>query len=536
MRRAIKFRKILFHAPTPKRSSVLLFFLGFVYSFLAVALKIFYYRTTLLSWIISYTVFVLPAIVYAVISNKVVQNFYKRRSFLLSLLNQALLFFGLVLSFLSMKLLLFFVSFSYSINVLSLIGVSGDKGPKNLLYPLIYFAPVLYVLNYYGIFAFGPLRASFFFGLGIAVFLSIYLADYYFRLGISDVSAVKIFSSFLNKELMSIVHGAEINTIHQNLVFNIDGREYEIMLPWLHPGPVRYIGGGSVSTTLIDELNKEGKGYFWHVPSCHKEDPANPQISDRILDQVSEEIEYQNKATKLLKKESGSFKVYGQKFGEFYIVFVDAEGTDDFENTIFKRIKEERDEKIVFVDLHNHPPLTNDKILLEDEAGANKLQELIHTLLNDLNRKEKYDLKASFQISEEKKFMVLLEEISDETYLFITLDTNGISNRLKEKLNILARGNEFDETLILTTDAHQSIRFLSEEAKIESDKIEDSVKEALETLKSAEVGISEAELKNIQVLGNDSYHLQTSVNFVIHLFPMFLFFIYILFILPLLLC
>ncbi len=530
MKDAGKFRKILFNSPKPRNSIVLVILLGFIFGFLLSSLDILVLHSNfLLSFLLSSFFFILPALVYALLTNYFIENFYKRRAFLLSLLNQFFVFVGILLFAYFEPLLLFFLGFAFSINVLSVSGVSGRKGPVPLIYPLVYFTPLISVLHFMEIYSFTAFRSIAFFGVGVGILFSIHLVEYFFRLNV-QASALKIFTSFLNEEASSLSSGSEMDALIQTLRFRTENGENVISLPELHPGPLRFMGGGSMSSSLIKSLNedsgKEKKGYFWHAPSSHEEDPCDPDTINRIFEKsISGEPEYKEKATKILRKENDSVEIYGQRFDDIYLIFLNVRKVDDYDTFIFHNIRQNTGKKIVFVDMHHHEPVEEGGILSGDEEEAEILSREVLELLDDLEEEEEYQMKLGMEVSEDRKFMALVEEVADEKYLFLTMDRNGIPRKLGEKLSDIEKGKRFDKTIFLTTDAHQSSEFLDNREEFQLPPA-DLIEKASGKMEKSQVGLIEEELEDVKVLGKNSYFFEASVNFVLHLFPILLILVY----------
>lgn len=535
MKDAPKFKKILFKSPKPSNSLISLILFGFVFGFTSSFFDVLVFHPNfLLSFLLSSLFLMLPAVAYGLLTNYLIENFYKRRAFLLSLLNELLLFIGLLLSAYFESGLLFFLGFTFSINVLSIAGVSGRKGPVPLFYPLIYFIPLLLILHFGEIYPLTAFRGIAFFGVGFGTLFSIHIVEYFFHLNV-QASALKIFTSFLNEDVCSLDFGTEIDALIQTLRLKTGNEESVISLPWLHPGPLRYIGGGSMSSSLIDSLNgdqeEERNGYFWHVPSSHEEDPCDPVTIERIFDKsLSEEPDYKEEATRILKKENECMEIYGQRLDDVYLVLLNVRKVDDYEISIFRNIREKAGKKIVFVDMHHHEPEEEGGILLRGGKKAEILSQVILELLDDLEKEKEYQIKIGMEVSGDRKFMTLVEEVADEKYLFLTMDRNGIPKKLKEKLRDIEKGKRYDRTIFLTTDAHKSSEFLDEDEEFHLPSA-DLIDKASSKLKKAQVGLHEGELKDVKVLGKESYSFEASVNFSLHLFPILLVLVYFLFLL-----
>lgn len=530
MKDADKFRRIIFKSPQPRNSVFAIVLLGLLFGFVLTEFQVLvFHANSLLSLFLASIFFILPALFYGAVTNYFIENFFRRRAFLLSLLNEILLFVGLIPFAYSGSIFLFILGFTLSTNVLAMAGVSGRKGLVPLLFPLLYFLPPLLTLHFSEIFYLTIFRGVLFFSVGAATLFSIHLLEYYFHLSV-EASGLEIFTTFLNEDMSSLPWGIEIEPLVQTLRFKNQNEDYVISMPWLHPGPLRNIGGGSMSSSLIEGLNEgpdeKVKGYFWHVPSSHEDDPSDSETVQRVLESSqSGEPTYNEKVTKILKKSGDSFEVYGQRFDDNYLVFLNVEGVDDFETSIFRNIREQTGKKIAFIDMHHHEPIEEGSILLGEEKKAESLSEGIFDLLEDLENEEEYQISAGLEVSDDRDFSALVEEVSDESYLFLTMDRNGLPKKMKKRLKGIREENNFDRTIFMTTDSHKSSKFLEKEKDFNLPP-SGLIDRASDRLQKTEMGLLEKKLENVRVLGKNASSFEASVSFALHLFPVFLILVY----------
>lgn len=526
-----KFEKILFRAPEFRKSFVLMV----AFSLLFGSILVFtgevpvFYRPIIDIFIYSFLIFFFPSAMYSVGIRIFFKKFTRDRSFLLGLINEILVFIGILISLGTNRYVVFVIGVLYTVNLFSVSGGEGKKGILPLLTPLIYFAPVFYLLNFFAIFNLTIIHFISIMGLGVAVMLCIYITEYFFHLNIPDMSAVSIVSSLINSDIADIGCGINIDTPLQKLDFKCNGKSFKMVIPWLHPGPIEGFGGGSMSTELIRKLNESGRGFFWHFPSSHEDDPANPSINDRIYQEEGEYV-YYKKVTKLLKVSKGVFTIHGQKFEDFYIFFVEGEKKDDYDSMIFREIRSMLDEKVIFVDTHNHAPFSgHDRTLKYGEKEADVLREAVLGLKERLDNEEMYPLRVGSSISEENKFMVIIVEVDGNKYLFVTLDSNGISKRLTADLERFRSSEGYDQIIFLTTDAHDALNFLIKERGINCEKVEAAVNEAAKNIGLCEVGLMEKTMEDVKVLKDYWHMLHASLNYMLHFFPIALIVIYVAF-------
>ncbi|KXA93874.1 hypothetical protein AKJ66_00590 [candidate division MSBL1 archaeon SCGC-AAA259E22] len=530
MKGAEKFKGILFSSPSPNHSLITIFAIGLVFGFFCSTIGIMdFHKNFLISSLGFSLIFILPAVFYGGLTSYLIRYYYRRRALLLALLNEVLVFIGLLFFKFFEPMLLFFLGFAYSINVLSIAGISNRKGPTPLLFPLLYFIPILSGLYLGNVFILTIFKVTAFFGIGVASLSLVYFVDYLFQMNL-QVSASQLFTYFLNEKPKNLGFGTEKNVLLQGLKFKTGKETYILSLPWLHPGPSRQLGGGSLSYSLIKNLNEKGnKGYFWHVPSSHEEDPCDPRIFEKIIEKPQfENSAFEGKATKLLKRDNDSFEIYGQRFGDIYLIFSNVEKIDDFEISIFQKIREQTGKKIVFVDMHHHEPPETGKILLKNEKLTDELSRTVLDLLKDLENEGQFEVKIGMEVSRDNKFMVLVEELNNERYLLITMDRNGIPEKLNDELENIKRDNRFDKFLFLTTDTHENFNFLDAKKEIEFPSSE-LITKALKKTSKAEISLTEHEIENVRVLGKKSYIFETASLFAMYLFPALMLLVFLIF-------
>ena len=531
MERIKKFQKILFKAQSYKKSLITIFISSFIFGFI---LSFFDGIPRLQNpfidiFIFAFILFIIPSIIYAIIINIILKKFNKDRAFLLSLINQLLIFSSIIISLGIDRLVVFIIGILYSINLFSITGTEGKKGLIPLFAPLIYFLPIFFFLDYFLIFNLSYIFFLSIIGLGIVLMGSIILTEYFFHLNIPNISVLKMVSSFINDDIAIVDTGTYIDTIIQKLNFKNDYGSFKIVIPWLHPGPLKGIGGGSMSTEVIKSLNRNRKGFFWHFPSSHEDDPVNPEINERIL-QKERKYSFNDKSTYLLKTTSGKFTIYGQRFNEFYLFILEGRRKDDYDSTIFHEMRNLFDKKVIFVDTHNHAPFSDvDPNLVYGEAEAVRLKEAVFKLKDRLDSDKLKQFKIGSHFSESNDFFVLTQSIADQKYLFLTMDCNGISPELTKKIIDFKKDQDYNEMLFLTTDAHDVTDFIVKEKNITSELIKLAMESSENNMSKAKVGLMQEKLEDVKVLKNDWHKIFASLNYMLHFFPVSLIVIFIIF-------
>jgi putative membrane protein len=322
----------------------------------------------------------------------------------------------------------------------------------------------------------------------------------------------------LQKKQESLDLGYPTNPEVQSLNIKNNGGETVLTVPWIHPGPLEGFGGGRVTSKIINKLNKGGdEGFFLHVPSTHKSDPANPEDHEKILDAVKQP-EQSQKASKMIEEEYKGVKFYGRKLGNQKVVFMDAEEFgkfDDFEVSIFKEILDL--DQVLLVDLHSHPCDEEQRgELWYNTKKAEEMRSYLEDFLQKLGEQEEFDYKAGLNTdASEKPVFSLVEEAGDQKTLMFGLEGNGVSKELRELRETYL--DDFDMVLTFSTDTHQSIHQLSEETQVKPSRMRENVEEARNSVSKASIGLACGEAGEMKLLQEDYSMLISSINILIRL-------------------
>lgn len=534
-----KFLRIYKRAPDYKSSLLTIILSGFIYSGISsliatgipLSLNEFssYLYLTLLNGIL---IFSLPTIIYASIVLATLKGFKKRRAFLLVLINQFILFIGLI--FPIEHMIWFFIVLIYSINLLSIHAVKGSKKwvtRKSLIIPLLYVGLVLFpVFSLYDekILLNWKYNLTLLFVSAIILFLIIKFLDSLFKISMESdpqFSITDLVSRMITGENISLRGlGKIIGVPLDTLKLKKDNEAFSISIPWLHPGPVQNIGGGTMSSKIIKKLNRDGQGFFWHMPSSHNYDPVNLNFIDQVVSTADQEPEnYFDEATKMItvqeKHENEEWKVHGQKVGSINLIILEIEGEDDYDLSIFSDLKEKYP-NLVFVDSHNHKPVLNDQILYREEPKALKLRKMITKVIENLSEEEMKPLKIGYSYNKEKS--AVITAVDGQTNILLSFDRNGVPPQLKEIIKKTSPDG-ISNLITMTTDAHTGIDFLKpEQEEHSSSEIKQVIKTALDAVKPGKIGLVKDRLKGVEVLRGSFYQIRTSVTMLSHLFLLLL--------------
>lgn len=524
------FKKIVFSLPDFRQTFSAIIALGIVYSALFyAAVEVFTLLELKLFSIIfiAVPVMVLPAVVSGELLYRFLPDYPRNWGYFLALSNMTILFvYGLILSgannftnawqifwialitlYLSnFFVLLLTVGYKYVTEIASLSTVQ----PLLVLFSFHIFIgqylmiPVEeYVLN-----------LGMLFLAGLVLLAAFAVTEYLIRANLDGISVIQLTTGLLQKKQEALELGYETRPDVQTFEIQNENGEATLVIPWIHPGPLEGFGGGRVTSNIIEELNEGGDGFFLHVPSTHKSDPADPQDYRKILEAV-EEPEKVGKASKLLKKQYGETVFYGRKFNGREVIYMETDGFDDYELPIFREIIDP--EETLIVDLHNQD--REEEVRKEawyNTEDARELREKFQRFQEELRELERHDYRAGFSsVNGEDPVFAMVEEVDGERTLTFGIEGNGTSEELRALKNEFE--SEFDEVVLFTTDTHRSIHQLSRDKQIEADRVRETVSEARENVSAASIGLSNNRTAPMKLLQEDYSGLIFSINILIRL-------------------
>lgn len=539
------FKKVIFRIPSTRKTFVAMAVLGLFYSTtFYLALMMFAGNLVDLSalspsliptfWLAT---FLLPAIFSGELLTHFLPDYPRKWGYFLAMCNQAVLFLYLIVLsgannivntwnviwlatttlFLS-NLLVLLLTLGYShVKRISLLSTAHPLlviGSFHVILGAYLRIPfVVYIMN------FGIILLA-----GLILLIAFGLAEYLMRANVSNVSVLKLTSALLQKKQESLDLGYPTTPDVQTLdIENQDGKT-RVAAPWVHPGPLEGFGGGHITGKIIEELNREGEGFFFHVPSTHKSDPTDPEDYSKVLDAL-EEPETTGEASKLLKQESELVTFYGRRVNGRNIVFMDMV-YDDAELSVFREIIDPG--QTLLVDLHNHEreqDASKRQELWYNTRESRKIRENLLKFIDRLEQQETHDYRAGFssQVGNTPVF-ALVEEVDDQETLLFGIEGNEASPEL---LELEKRYREdFDEVMLFTTDTHQSIHELSSWKQVEPDHVIETVEKAESSVSRASIGFTSSKADTMKLLQEDYSSLIISVNILVRLIPMALALLY----------
>jgi putative membrane protein len=359
--------------------------------------------------------------------------------------------------------------------------------------------------------------------VALAVLLAFLLAEYLISTNV-NVSAVKLFSGLMHKQQEILDLGYLVRPDVQTILIKNETGETTISVPWIHPGPLEGFGGGRASTDIIRYLNDNGEGFYFHVPSTHKSDPANPKDIDKII-AAMERPDTSPMASRMIKSEHENLVFYGRKWGNQKIVYMEAEEFGDYEIPVFREILDLQE--VVIVDLHNHmrdaePDIQLTYGTLKAEFFREKLLEFIE----ELDRESLYEYHVGYAVdpADTPKF-ALVEEVDGQEILIFGTEGNGISEEMVEVRERYE--GEFDDIILFTTDTHCSIHKMTADKHVDPEKLAAVIEKARRKVSIGSAGFTNRQAEPMKLLKDDYLGLAYSINILARLIPLTLILVYI---------
>lgn len=533
------FEKIIFSIPSAKTLLLMVFVLGAVYSASVYGLFRLFTSFPLQPFMGVYLavfVFILPTLISGELFHNVLPDYPRNWGYFLALSNQLILFFyaailsgadnpvnawhiiwlGLTTVFLSSFLVLLL---TVGDEFMQRIALVSPVQPLVILGVLHYFigpyiqVPMGLYLTNLGVVLFA----------GILLFLVFKTLEYLFSSN-TDVSMLQLTSGLLQKRQEALDLGYLTKPDVQTLKIENRSGEAVIAVPWIHPGPLEGFGGGEVTTRVIEHLNRDGKGFFFHVPSTHKSDLADPNDGDKIIDALADP-ELHDKASKLFRKEYEDVVFYGRKINGKKLVFMDAEEYDDYEVPVFREAIDPSE--TIIVDLHDHPRDDGPREeLWYNTEDALYLRECLSDFLDELDRQSKHEYHAGFESRLlEIPVYASVEQVDGQKVLMLGFEENGVSSEIKEQVEQYY-GDSYDEIVFFSTDTHRSIHELSSDDTVDFDDVIDVVETAESEVSRARIGFENRKSAPVKLLQEDYSSLIFSINILVRLAPLTLILLY----------
>jgi len=361
-------------------------------------------------------------------------------------------------------------------------------------------------------------------GISVSAFILLF-TEHLFSLVFSGLSGMAELSKFMKGvrgEQASLSIGHNIDSLVQYMKFRAETKESVIVAPWLHSGPIRGVGGGNLSTQVINKLNKEGgDSYFLHIPSNHEYNPS-VDVSGRIVRALEPGAFERLRVSKVVKVEEGGVSVRGQMLNDTYLISLSSTHIDDYDISIFSGLRDKYDKKrVIFIDSHPNVPFKECTNVEMFTAEAEIIEKLVDQAIKKLSVEPKgaASVGTAIQYYEEYSvFAMVLKSV--ETTLYFIVDANGLSQSEIETIKSIAKNYGIDRTLLFTTDTHSlTVKTLMNRPDMPRAIIESTINRALTGLKPGEFAYSESLVKNVRILGKTYYELSTVVKIMARVMP-----------------
>jgi putative membrane protein len=536
-------KKVVFSIPSTDNIVLGSVVLGAIYSILTyLGLKAFTSISLQISVIpfIAVFLFILPTLVSGELLHRFIPNYPRKWGYFLAFCNLNVLFiYSMILTgadnFLNgWNILWLAVITVYLSNFLVLMLTIGYKHIRRV--SLLSFIQPLLILTAFHVFLGRALQIpllTYLTNFAVLIFAGFLLviaflaAEFFIRTNVPNVSVLGLTSGLLQKKQQALDLGYTTKPDVQTLKIRNSTDTATIAIPWIHPGPLEGFGGGEITTNIIESLNQEDKGFFFHVPSTHKSDPVNPAAYKKILNAI-DDPETVSQASKLLKKQYGDIVFYGRKLNGKKIVYMDASefgNYDDYELSIFREII--NPEETVIVDLHNHKRELQGKReeVWYNTETAELLRNYFRDFLDELESEKLYDYNAGFEVSEDStQIFSNVESVDGQQTLLFGIEGNEAGKELQQLQEEYEK--DFDEVVMFTTDTHQSIHELSQDKQVEPEKVRRVVEKARNNLSPAQIGFSSQKAEKMKLLQEDYSGLVFSINILVRLIPLTLVILY----------
>ena len=535
------FKKIIFSLPPLKFQLSGLVVLGLIYTLASyLAFEAFAPINIMIEMILLFylLVYLLPSVSAGELFYRALKSYPREWSYFLALVNQLALFLYLmVLSGANnpvnaWNIVWLLLITLYLINILVLVMSVGLKQIKkisviSLTQPAV-LATVFYsfigrsleisTYNYF-------FSSVSFLAAGAFLVVLLLLVNYLIKSN-TEVSAFKLTSGLLQNRREALDLGFDSQPVVQTLKID-NGEESTFLAPWVHPGPLAGFGGGKLSEKIISNLNADGKGFFMHVPCTHKEDLADPEDAEKLIE-AKENPEMGGQASEMIHREYDKISFYGRRTEDKKIVFMETDGIDDYDVGVFTENIDRED--VLLVDLHNHDIHEGpEKEVQYGTSEAYQLRESFEEFLQELEGLELKDYSAGIELSENRDVMALTEKVDGQKTLLIGSDTNGLTQDFRDLREEFE--SEYDHSLVFSTDTHASVHDMANLKTTDTGKVREVIEASRKDLGPATLGLSSSRSQPVKLLKYDYNGLVSSVNILIRLVIISLFVFYFLLVL-----
>jgi len=488
--------------------------------------------------------FILANMLSGLVISELLRNFKKEWSMFIVLINVAFLIVIVLFSILSDRIdlldsMILWAVFSFTIWLLSIMGLTGREVnlwsiSASLFQP---FAVWLMMFASFGLRINTVIEPLVLIGgMTAAIALSMKYMDHLSSLIVTETSGFVLLSDFLkglHGETTSLNVGRKVRAYLQYLTIKQAGNVKFLIMPWLHAGPLRSVGGGNLATGCIRELNLTNPGsYMMHAPSDHEYNP-----SDDVIDSVVEEVTAADtkplKASKLVRIEEAGKTVTGQRLNDIYLITLGAKDIDDYQLSIFWGMRQKHsDKKIIIADMHLNCPLEEIYDVEDQTEDAVMTEKLIDEVVKKLekSRMEKAEIGTAVRFIDDYSVFSMAVKTGKQKVVYFIADTNGLNPGEREFLK--TQGEKMGaEVITMSTDTHSpQVKMLLSRPDIPHPELAAVMTEALAT-EEAEVGYSEKWVENVRILGKTYYELVVLTKLLSRIIPVIILLFFVFFIL-----
>ena len=534
------FKRIIFKIPSLKKIITLITGLGLIYG-VTVFFTTKYLNTIILDnslvFVFPLLIFILPAILSGELYYRFLPDCSREWSYFIGFFNEnILLIYGLILSMMTefpkawdvfwLAMITIFLS-----SLIVLLFTFGYHSLKRIIL-LSLVQPLFIVMCFH--FYFGRYldisllvyaQRTFFLGFtGGVILLGFLLAEYLIGSNLEKVSILELSSGMILKNQGILNLGQPVKPNVQTLSIHNLKDKVKIAIPWIHPGPLEGFGGGRMTSDIIEELNEDGEGFFFHVPSTHKSDPSDPEDTNKSL-MALKDPKLQEKSSKMIKINDGPITFYGRRIGDQKIVFMEEEKFGDYDISIFQEIIDL--EETTVIDLHNHEKDNEPRSAVSlGSEYSKRIRKNYFKLMDKLNGLPISDYEVGFDIDlKENPIISLIEEVENQKVLILGIEDNGIPKSLMKLSKELEK--DYDIVLLLSTDTHESIHKMISKKAMNLNRVKESIKRAENNISKGSIGFTNNKAEQMNLLMDDYLGLIYSINILIRLLPLSLVLLYI---------
>lgn len=532
------FKKIIFKIPSVKITAALIILVGFLGASLNYLFLDLFTRFTFSISIIplmALLAYILPALISAEVLHRSIPEYPRKWGLFLGLSTEIILVVyasiltGSNTGLMAWKVFWIAILTVYVTNMAVLLITVGDEFVRRVAV-LSSVQPVLILAGFHFFLgrqlSISPSQYAFNFVAliiaGIVLGLIFLIADFLLSSNVPQVSAIGLTSSLLQKKQEALDLGYICRPTVQTVEIENETGSFSVSVPWIHPGPLEGFGGGNVTSTIIDRLNREGRGFFWHVPSTHSLDPADPGDTEKLLDAM-ESPDKCSEASKMVQRDYELASFRGRNIDGKKIVFMDVEEYDDYDSSIFQDVIDPNE--VIVVDTHSHEMDSVEGELFYGTVKAEKLRSELQDFLEFLDRQETHPYSAGISVdTEDTSLMALVEEVDGQRTVIQGIEGNEVSKDLLDYHEVVSE--EFDQAVLFSTDTHRSIHQMASNRQVEISRLNENLSKAEKELSPAKIGFTGSRADEMKLLKQDYLSLIFSINIIVRLLPLMLILFY----------